>query len=97
MLDLAPHDLELVRLILGKRLPGMEIRAFGSRSTNRAKPYSDLDLVIMGNHALSDLTLAELALDFEESDLPFRVDLLLWTQAPDSLRQEILHASEPIL
>lgn len=60
----------------------MEIRAFGSRSTNRAKPYSDLDLVIMGNHALSDLTLAELALDFEESDLPFRVDLLLWTQAP---------------
>lgn len=96
MLDLAPRDLEVVRRILGRRLSGAEIRVFGSRTTTRAKRYSDLDLVIMGSHGLSDQTLAELTLDFEDSDLPFRVDILQWKDAPANLRRSIRESAVPI-
>lgn len=96
MLDLRPQDHQEVRQILDRHLPHREVRVFGSRVTNQAKPYSDLDLVIMGDELVAASTMAHLALDFEESDLPFRVDLLQWRNAPTSLRQVIKQASEPI-
>jgi len=64
------------------------VRVFGSRASGRAKPYSDLDLVIIGE-PVDDATRATLALAFEESDLPFRVDLIYWPDAPEGLRQTI--------
>ncbi|WP_126443810.1 nucleotidyltransferase family protein [Sulfuricystis multivorans] len=88
MLDLDDNALAIVRRILADHLPGREVRIFGSRARGRAKPYSDLDLMIMGE-PVDDHTRAALALDFEESDLPFRVDLLYWSDAPASLRQAI--------
>jgi len=89
MLDLNEHELFIVRKILGTHLPGREVRAFGSRVTGKAKPSSDLDLAVMGDEPLPDAVHAEIVHDFEESDLPFRVDLLTWRDAPASLRQAI--------
>ncbi len=89
MLDLNEHELAIVRGILRAHLPGREVRAFGSRITGQVKPHSDLDLVVMGDEPLPDAIHAELVHDFEESDLPFRVDLLIWRDAPASLRQVI--------
>lgn len=89
MLDLSDSELAIVRAILKTHLPGREVRVFGSRATGRAKPHSDLDLVVMGDDALTDTTYAALVCDFEESDLPFRVDLLAWRDAPASLHQVI--------
>lgn len=89
MLDLNEQELSIVRSILRAHLPGREVRAFGSRVTGQAKPHSDLDLVIMGDEPLPDAVYAELVHAFEESDLPFRVDLLVWRDAPASLRQTI--------
>jgi predicted nucleotidyltransferase len=57
--------------------------------TGAAKPWSDLDLVLLGEQPASDLALAETRADFEESDLPFRVDLSEWRDLPASLRQHI--------
>jgi type I restriction enzyme S subunit len=76
MLDLTREQLAAVRAILAHRVPGREVRAFGSRVTGRAWRYSDLDLVVMGDAPLPALTLAHLRADFEDSDLPFRVDVL---------------------
>ncbi len=78
MIDLAPHHLEKVRRILGKHVPHCEVRAFGSRVNWTAKDYSDLDLAVVGSGMLSDDTLRHLKEAFEESDLPFRVDVLDW-------------------
>jgi type I restriction enzyme S subunit len=89
MLDLTAEQLRQVRMILAAHLPGREVRAFGSRARGNAKPHSDLDLALMGDDPLSDLTRTELLADFEESDLPFRVDLLAWRDAPPSLRAAI--------
>jgi predicted nucleotidyltransferase len=96
MLDLTPQQLALVRAIVAARLPQREVRAFGSRVTGCAKLHSDLDLVIMGDEPVADPVLAELHADFDDSDLPFRVDVLNWSDAPTSLREAISHASIPI-
>ena len=78
MIDVSPHQLEVIRKILDQHAPGCEVRAFGSRVTRTAKNYSDLDLAVVGKEKLADKTLYALKEDFEESALPFRVDVLDW-------------------
>lgn len=89
VLDLTPTQLEVVRAVLHARLPGREVRAFGSRVLGRARKYSDLDLMLMGEDPIPDTVRAELREDFDESDLPFRVDLVLWRDAPAALRASV--------
>lgn len=89
MFDLTEAQLRTVRALLARRLPEREVRVFGSRATGRAKPHSDLDLVVMGDAPVDDRVRAELMADFDDSDLPFRVDLLVWGEAPPALRQTI--------
>jgi len=76
MLDLTPDQLETVRKILARHLPDRQVCACGSRVTGRAWRYSDLDLLVMGSEPIPDLALASLRADFEDSDLPFRVDVI---------------------
>lgn len=78
MIDLNPHHLETVRRILVEHVPQCEVRAFGSRVNSTAKDYSDLDLAVVTPGKLRDDTLRLLKEAFEESDLPFRVDVLDW-------------------
>ncbi len=78
MIDLAPDHIEKVRTILRQHVPQCEVRAFGSRVNGTAKDYSDLDLAVVGPDKLSDDTLRHVKEAFEESDLPFRVDVLDW-------------------
>lgn len=94
MLDVPPEHLRLIQRLLAAYLPDREVRAFGSRVTGHAKPHSDLDLVVMGDERIPDRVRAELAADFEESDLPFRVDLLAWRDAPPGLRERIAREAE---
>jgi len=78
MIDLRPDHLEAVKRILAELAPECEVRAFGSRVKWTAKDYSDLDLVIVGQDKLERAHLDRIQEAFEESDLPFRVDVLDW-------------------
>jgi len=78
MIDVSSAQLETILKILQKRVPGCEVRAFGSRVRGTAKSYSDLDLAIVGNAALPGKILSDLTEDFQESDLSFRVDVIDW-------------------
>ena len=89
MIDLNPNHLETVRRILAEQVPDCEVRAFGSRVTWTAKDYSDLDLAIVGARALDSDRLRLLKEAFEESDLPFRVDVLDWHGISDRFRRVI--------
>ena len=77
---IAVNDEELVevRRILRENLPGWEVRAFGSRVTGQAKSWSDLDLVVMAPARIHWNELGRVKEVFQESDLPFRVELLDW-------------------
>ena len=72
-IDLNPHDWEEVKRILKTHVSEYEVWAFGSRVTWTAKAYSDLDLAIISDQALSLSTIAKLKDDFDESTLAFKV------------------------
>ena len=89
MIDLAPESLAIVRRLLAAQLPECQVRAFGSRVTGNAKPYSDLDLVLLGPARLPLGRLAAVREAFAESDLPIRVDVIDWHSISENFRNII--------
>lgn len=96
MLDLTEQQLAIVRDILARHLPGVEVRAFGSRVDGTAGKTSDLDLALMTERPLSLQTLGRLRDAFSESDLSFRVDIVDWSSIGEDFRSVIREASEPV-
>ena len=94
-IDLAPEHREIVLALLRKHLPGAAAWAYGSRAQWTAKPHSDLDLAVFPAprraRAVADLREA-----FEESNLPFRVDLFVWDEIPAEFRARIEAAHVPL-
>jgi type I restriction enzyme S subunit len=88
-IDVRPDHWRIVRRILRRHVPGHEIWAFGSRTGGRTKPYSDLDLAVIGDRPLPLAVSAALAEDFSESDLPWKVDVVDWATTGDSFRRII--------
>lgn len=88
-LDIKTADLQSVQSILRQYIPDREVWAFGSRLSKTAKPFSDLDLAVMGNEPLSAPTLADLKEAFSESDLPFKVDIVDWAETQENFRRII--------
>ena len=86
MLDLDPEHLAEVRRILQMYVPGRTVRVFGSRVQGTAKPFSDLDLAVMGDVPLDFRQLAALKDAFAESNLPFRVDVVDWAATSEMFR-----------
>lgn len=78
-LAIEPRHLEIVRNVLSRLVPNREVWAFGSRAGGGAhppKPWSDLDLAVIGPAPLSLDEQAALSEAFSESDLPWRVDVV---------------------
>ena len=87
--DIAPADLETVRRILYEHVPGLEVRAFGSRVLWTARATSDLDLALMTAEPLNIARMAALKAAFTDSSLPFRVDIMDWASTSGSFREVI--------
>ncbi len=88
-IDLDPADRATVLELLHRHVPECEVRAYGSRVTWRARPYSDLDLAVIGSDVLGPLALMELREALANAPLPFLVDVLEWEALPDSFCREI--------
>ncbi|MBK5275874.1 MAG: nucleotidyltransferase domain-containing protein [Desulfuromonadales bacterium] len=95
-MDLKPEHLGIVCDILARHLPGREVKLFGSCATGTAKPYSDIDLVIMGDELLPVTTMRILRDAFDDSDLPFQVDLVEWAGTSAGFRKVIETAALPL-
>lgn len=96
MIDVPAPYLKMIQGILKKHIPNCEVRAFGSRLTGTAKKYSDLDLVIVGKMKLSKKVLYLLREEFQESDLPFRVEIMDWQTISGEFRTIIRRQYEVI-
>ncbi len=59
---------------------------FGSRSTNSHQKYSDIDLGITGNTPLNSTTFFAIESALENSNLPYRVDLVDFTKVSPRFR-----------
>ena len=86
--DLRPDHLEIVQGILREHLPvGVKVWVFGSRANWSAKDSSDLDLALEGEARLSHKVLGALKDAFEDSALPYTVDVVDLNRIADSFRQ----------
>lgn len=97
MIDIEERHLTTIKHILQQHLPNVTVWAFGSRVTLRAKPYSDLDLVIIGDKAIPQKLYYQIQDAMEESDIPFKVDLLDWHRITPQFRTIIEGGYTPIL
>ena len=80
-LDIAGTHLATILAILRRHLPtDTVVYAYGSRTTGHARRFSDLDLAIDAPLPLA--LRSRLETDFEESDLPWRVDIRSLADAP---------------
>jgi len=86
-LQLNPKFEKIVFDILKTRPTAIAVFAFGSRVKGSAKPLSDLDLALKGK--ISKAQLEVLRDHFEQSDLPFKVDIVLWDELDDGFKKHI--------
>ena len=89
----------LVLRLITSVAPGARVAVFGSRAAGRARPFSDLDLLLLEPQELTWAQRADLRDAFEASELPFRVDLVdqveLAGLAP-GMRQRVLDEARPL-
>lgn len=96
MVNVSPKQLETIRRILAEYVGGCEVRAFGSRVNGSAKGHSDIDVAVVAPNKIKRRTKMLLREAFEESDLPFRVDIIDYNAASDEFRA-IINAKYEIL
>ncbi len=86
LLDTRPDHFKWVQHILQQHVPDAEVWAFGSRAKWLARDDSDLDLCIRAAAALNFEQMGALREAFDESDLPYKVDLVDWATASEAFR-----------
>ncbi|MBI2603273.1 MAG: nucleotidyltransferase domain-containing protein [Deltaproteobacteria bacterium] len=85
MILMEERHLQIVRNILSKY--PYKFYAFGSRVTGNAKKFSDLDLCY--KESIPDNIVSHIEGEFEDSDLPFKIDLLSWERCLPEFRKTI--------
>jgi predicted nucleotidyltransferase len=87
---LSPEDLAIIHDILHDY---NQVYIFGSRVKGTYKPFSDFDVCI--KQPLADYQVELLNEKFTESDLPFKVDIVLYDQVSDEFKKRIDQESIP--
>ena len=87
-IDITAKQREILLTLLGRHLPDTAAWVYGSRVKWTARPESDLDLVVFASTA-QERRVSDLRDAFEESNLPFRVDLFVWEEIPERFRKRI--------
>ena len=96
-LDIRPDHLEVVQDVLRKHLPaGVKVWVFGSRANWTTKDSSDLDIALEGENTLNHKLLGALKDAFEDSSLPYTVDIVDLHRISDSFRQIVESQKAPL-
>ena len=76
-IDIRTDHLRIVQDVLQRHLPaGVRVWVFGSRASWMTKDSSDLDLALEGDGEIPPRSLSALEAAFEDSDLPYAVDIV---------------------
>jgi type I restriction enzyme S subunit len=85
-IDIESRHLKMVKSAFARYLPYKQVWAYGSRVKWTASHASDLDCVVFG---ATDSEIANAKEAFDESDIPFEVQLLNWETIPDDFKKNI--------
>ncbi len=86
--DITARELKIIQKLLAKYLPDTVAWVYGSRAKSTSTSKSDLDLVVFATSEQQQ-QVGDLREAFEESDLPFRVDLFVWDDLPEAFKVQI--------
>ena len=84
-IQLAPGHLLIVKQILDHFKVSASV--FGSRAKNQAKEFSDLDICLMESY--DKTTIRKVQDAFEDSQLPMKVDVVVWSELTDDFKKKI--------
>jgi predicted nucleotidyltransferase len=84
-LQIEDKHLQIIKSILNDHQ--VDAYVFGSRAKMQAKKFSDLDLCLMDQY--DKTTIRKVQDSFEESDLPFKVDIVCWGEIDDNFKAKI--------
>ena len=87
-IDITAKQRKTVLALLARYLPNATVWVYGSRAEWTSRPQSDLDLVVFATPE-QNVRVGELREAFEDSNLPFRVDLFVWDAVPEQFRKHI--------
>ena len=87
-IDITAEQRKTVLALLARYLPNTTAWVYGSRVKWTSRPESDLDLVVFAKPE-QERRVSDLREAFEESNLPFRVDLFVWDTVPEQFRKTI--------
>ena len=85
MIHVEEKHLKILHKILSKY--PYQFFAFGSRVKGTKKRFSDLDLCY--KDSIPSVTLSKIEEEFEESNLPFKIDIVNWDHCSDDFRKLI--------
>ena len=87
-IDITAEERRIVLALLKRHLPRTVVWVYGSRVKSTSRQQSDLDMVVFTTPEQNG-RVGALREAFEESNLPFRVDLFVWDAIPEAFRQRI--------
>ncbi|MBN4079628.1 restriction endonuclease subunit S [bacterium AH-315-C08] len=87
-IDITTAQRKVLFTLLKRFLPNTTVWVYGSRVKWTARPQSDLDMVAFVTPE-QKTQFENLKEAFEESDLPFRVDLFVWDDVPEQFHKNI--------
>jgi predicted nucleotidyltransferase len=70
---------------------------FGSRASGKPKRYSDIDLALIGSHTIAPKVYSRLVEAFENSSLPYTVDIVDASKASMQLLDQIRQHGEELV
>ncbi len=97
MIELDQQSLTLIKQLIHHYLPNTKASVFGSRVNGTAKPYSDLDVVLISNKKIPIEKINELKFALSDSELTIMVDIVDWHDIPESFRKQIGESAEVLI
>lgn len=87
-ISISTEQKSLIISLLTKILPDTQVWVYGSRINGKCNEKSDLDMVVFSKPE-QKLQVMELREAFSESNLPFRVDLFVWSELPEDFQNRV--------
>lgn len=89
-MDMSDKYLQEIKTIVSNRLnmPKTQVFIFGSRANKNAREFSDVDIGFISTEKIPLFTISLLREDFENSNIPFSVDLVDFTKVSEDFKNQ---------
>lgn len=96
MIAVSSNEFDIIINILKTYIKKGKVYAFGSRYKHNNRKFSDLDIALDIGEKLSIEFISDLKDAFEESDLPYRVDIIDYNNISEKFKNIINDKNEII-